>query len=197
MDDPSELLPDASAPDLDDRERAILASLPAEGAGRVAFQGLRRRLDLHQQALTRTLRRLQRYDLVEGDDDGYYRLGGERNPPRHRGCCGARPGQAPVALGVLPSHLDAERVRDHLGGRWFQGLRWYGWRRGPGGLELQWLTEPRNDLVTLHLDAHRYAVHAEVEEPPGAGAGAAAASTAPLLAALAELFPGGDGASAS
>lgn len=178
---------DAPTPlSLEDREVAVLSELAREGEARVAFQGLRRRLELHQEALSRTLRRLEGRGLVGRDAQGYKlteqgfaALQGRRvvDVPRQA---------VTVVQALLPPHVTPEGVAGHLARRWFRGLRWYGQSEAPGESTLTWLVEPGNAKVRVRVTAGSIALEVE-----GAGQGFAAARA--VLAALAELYGLGDG----
>lgn len=179
--------------DLGERERSVLAHLPPEGGGRTGFEGLRRRLDLHPQSLSRVLDRLADRSLVASDDDGYHRteegggaLAGE--PPELPGCP-----RVPVAAGTLPPSVDPGRVREALGGRWFDGLRWFGWRDRGEAEDLLWLTDGDHALVALRLTGDRYLLGGEPRDPTSEAHPSVAA--APIVTALGEVVGGADGAS--
>lgn len=147
---------------LEPRQVRVLWELSRLGDATVAFSGVRRRLDLHPQALTRTLDRLVQADLVARTDDGY-RLtdAGFRSVA----CCAgeAGPRTAPLFAAVVPPHLDPDDVADRLAGRWFQGLHWYGRADGPGEVTLAWLTDPDARIVRLRMVGGTLTVEAEVD----------------------------------
>lgn len=177
---------------LDERERRVLAQLPREGAGGTAFEGLRRRLDLHPQSLSRVLDRLGDRGLVAGGDEGYHRPpeGGralEAEPPAVPGCP-----REPVAAGTLPPGLDPEHLREELSGRWFDGLRWYGWRDRPDGADLLWLAEGDDAMVALRLTGDRYLLGAEPRDPTAVAHPSVAA--APLVEAIGSIVGNPPGA---
>ncbi len=160
------------------RPRLILQELARDNA-EVTFTGLRRRLGIHPQALTRELRRLEEEQLVERAA-GSYRLtqDGEARVSQ------AEPQSAAELLEVLrlllPPGADAETVARALAGRWFNNLRWYGRADGPGELVLLWLTEDQGSLVRLRLVAGTLVIEAE--------SGASEPGIAPLLAAVARAL---------
>lgn len=171
--------------DLDERELRVLAQLPRGADGRTGFEGLRRRLDLHPQSLTRILDRLGDRSLVASDEDGYHRTPeGVRalaaEPPTVPGCP-----SLPVAAGRLPPSVDPDQVRDELAGRWFDGLRWYGWRRRDDASDLLWLTEGDHALVALRLTGDRYLLRGEPRDPTSVAHPSVAA--APVVTALGEI----------
>ncbi len=172
---------------LEDRDRTVLAELAREVDAWVTFQGLRRQLGVHQQALARTLRRLEADGLVAHDGKGYQLT--DRGAAALQGHAFPRPAAPPLPLleALLPPHLGAGDVAAQLSRRWFGGLRWYAQSEGPGETVLHWMTENGKGRVTVrvHGGALRMEVQADPEDPTG---GFSAAR--PVLAALAEIYGG-------
>lgn len=177
-------------PDLDDREMDVLTELARDEDGRTAFQGLRRKLGLHQQALTRTLRRLERQGVVQHDADGYALTGQGHAALRGRASLApARGEMLPVLQALLPPTVTAEDVAQRLARRWFRDLRWYGRSDAPGGTTLTWLTVDGGLRVRVRFAGGMAAL--EVEVPPGERLQAFPAAQA-VLRAVSELYaPGG------
>lgn len=169
---------------LDDREMDVVQEL-ARGEGRTAFQGLRRRLGIHQQALTRTLRRLERQGVVERAADGYALTGHGLAAVRQKPALARTGDILPILQALLPPSVTAEDVADRLARRWFRDLRWYGRSDGPSGITLSWLSVDRGALVRVRF-ASGLAV-LEVEVPHGARLQAFPAAQA-VLKAIAELY---------
>ena len=178
---------------LEERERDVLRQLAREVDAWVSFQGLRRQLGLHQQALVRTLRRLQAQGLVARDGRGYQLT--DRGSAALRGAGAGEPARdvLPVLHALLPPHVQPGDVASQLSRRWFGDLRWYGQSEGPGETALHWV---RGDArVTLRV--HGGSVQLDVETPPGADAARAFAALRPVVAALAEMYgPGPHGGAA-
>lgn len=178
----------ATAAPLEERERTVLTELAREVDAWVTFQGLRRQLGVHQQALARVLRRLEQQGLVAHAGKGYQltdagmsALSGASTRPA------ARP-VVPVLTALLPPYVQPGDVAAQLSRRWFGGLRWYGQSEGPGETSLHWMSEKARVTVRVSPGS----VTLEVEDEPEAP-GRAFAAARPVLAALAELY----GASAS
>ncbi|MDX1612626.1 MAG: hypothetical protein R3185_09655, partial [Candidatus Thermoplasmatota archaeon] len=71
----------------------------------------------------------------------------------------ARCGDAPLAQALLPPEVTAEQVADHLEGRWFQGLHWYGRAGGFDELTLVWtLTADEGARVRLRIQGNLFSV---------------------------------------
>lgn len=175
--------------DLDDREFDVLAELAREREGRTAFQGLRRRLGLHQQALTRTLRRLERSGAISHDDSGYSLTGQGHAALRGRAPLATQGEILPVLQALLPPSVTAHDVADRLAKRWFRDLRWYGRSDAGQGTTLSWLTVDGGRMVRVRFASGMAVL--EVEVPPGERLGSFPAAQS-VLRALADLYSASD-----
>jgi hypothetical protein len=170
---------------LGEREAQVLEELAAHNSSQVAFQGLKRKLELHQEILARTLRRLERDGLVRKESSGY-----ALTPVGARSLRGRLTGSGPIPAttildAILPPHLDAKVVASQLSGRWFRGLRWYGSSAEEDATVLTWLTEPGNRPVRLRIGGGRLKLEADASlEGPSGSFGAARS----VLAAIAEVY---------
>src|SRR6058998_752156 len=95
----------ASLDDLRDHDREVLEFLSQDPSSQVAFQGLRRRLGIHPEQLSRALHRLADDNLVEHTDLGY------RVTPRAMQVLspGSLPSEEPgviILQTYLPANLD-------------------------------------------------------------------------------------------
>jgi DNA-binding IclR family transcriptional regulator len=177
----------APLPALEERERNVLAELGRDVDQWVSFQGLRRQLGVHQQALARVLRRLAEHGLVAHEGKGYHLTTAGHAALRGAGRAPERP-VLPVLQALLPPHVQPRDVAAQLSRRWFGGLRWYGQSEGPGETSLHWMAGQARVTVRVAPGS----VHLEVEDD-GQPAAAAFAAARPVLAALSEIY----GASAS
>lgn len=179
--------PDAPAPvalgGLEDRERSVLAQLARDLDAWVSFQGLRRQLGVHQQALVRTLRRLQSQGLVAHDGRGYQLTDQGAAALQGSSLRVFEAARLPLVTALLPPHVGAGDVAAQLSRRWFGGLRWYGQSEGPGETSLHWVADKVR--VTVRVSAGSVQLEVEHAETDQARAFAAAR---PVLAALAELY---------
>lgn len=176
--------PPEQAP-LEDRERSVLAELARELDASVSFQGLRRQLGLHQQALTRTLRRLEDAGLVTRAERGYHLTDLGARALRDRIERAPRAHTATLVQALLPPHVAGGEVAAQLARRWFGGLRWYGQSDGPGETTLHWVVEPGKQRVTVRVTAGSITLEADV---PPQDASRVYAAARPVLAAIAEIY---------
>ncbi len=131
------VLPDPDR--LPGHDQDVLRLLGEEAPAEVTFQGLRRRLGIHQESLARALRRLEDDELIVRTEEGYrIRTQGLALAPREE-----PPGAVaalPLLRTVLPGREAARRATEALRQRWFSNLRWYGQSQDAAGATLSWTT---------------------------------------------------------
>ena len=123
----------------DCRQLEVLSALSQEENATYSFQGLRRKLGLHQEMLSRTLDRLEEQELVERMDDGY-RINSKENLGFDYSIETA-PAETEVVTACLPSSVNVSFVLSALKGRWFHEFRWLGYSQISSGLTLSWITD--------------------------------------------------------
>ena len=146
--------------DLRESDREVLELLGNEPASAVGFQGLKRRLHLHPEKLSRALRRLERDDLVEKTELGY-RIGERARDLLTPTAMKPAIPSVPILQTFLPPEVDLQELATYLRGKWFGPLRWYGLMETPEELTLSWLSEDdaiqidaRLRTGALSIDAH-------------------------------------------
>jgi DNA-binding HxlR family transcriptional regulator len=145
-----------STNDFHNNDNKILALLNEAGSN-YSFKGLMRKLNLHQQSLSRALHRLEEMELVEKSPVGYRlsKAGAnamsrtellQQHKPRGREYMQLL--QTYIPLNVKPSEV----IR-YLIGRWFKNLRWIGMIRSDTGYTLQWTSDDGSFQINLRLIA--------------------------------------------
>ncbi|MCI0557052.1 MAG: MarR family transcriptional regulator [Nitrososphaera sp.] len=121
-----------------------------EAGSKYSFKGLMRKLNLHQQSLSRALRRLEELGLVEKTAEGY-RLG------RLADSIGLRP-RTPKGTDYMqllqtyiPVNVKPGEVVRRLVGKWFKNLRWLGMIESGTGYTLQWASDDGSFQINLRL----------------------------------------------
>jgi DNA-binding Lrp family transcriptional regulator len=125
--------------ELDYRQREVLSALSEEQKATYSFQGLRRKLGLHQEMLSRTLDRLEEQDLVERTQDGYRANLGKR--ASRFGHVGTSSTEARALTAYLPHGVDPNHILNGLKGRWFSEFRWLGYSAAPSNLTMSWISD--------------------------------------------------------
>jgi DNA-binding Lrp family transcriptional regulator len=131
-----------AAPDfysLSERDTDVLSLIDEEGLITFTFDGLKRRLGLHPETLSRILSRLEQEGLVKKTPEGYKvtpkitKL--KLHPTRHEAS------SVSLLQTFLPSDMLTQRLIVELKGRWFGVLRWLGVSENSEGVTLKWVTE--------------------------------------------------------
>jgi hypothetical protein len=145
-----------SIDDFHNNDNKILALLNEPGSN-YSFRGLMRKLNLHQQSLSRALHRLEELNLVEKSPLGY-RLSkagaiavSKTELLQHQKPMGREYMQ--LLQTYIPLHIKASEVMRHLIGRWFKNLRWIGMIRSDTGYTLQWVSDDGSFQINLRLIA--------------------------------------------
>jgi DNA-binding HxlR family transcriptional regulator len=146
-----------SATDFHNNDNKILALLNEYGSN-YSFKGLMRKLNLHQQSLSRALHRLEEMELVEKSPVGYrlsktgataisrIELLQQQHKPKGRE-------YMQLLQTYIPLSVKASEVMHHLIGKWFKNLRWIGMIRSDTGYTLQWTSDDGAFQINLRLIA--------------------------------------------
>jgi DNA-binding Lrp family transcriptional regulator len=137
--------------DVRNNDKKILSLLRKEMWSTYSFKALERKLDIHQQSLSRALKRLLDLNLIEKTSLGYKlveRSAYNFNPilednllneeleidksKKHRK-------YKQLIQIYMPVKGNIEPIVDHLTGKWFGNLRWLGLIKKETGFRLQWI----------------------------------------------------------
>ena len=113
---------------ISDKGRIILHIINEENLKEFSFDGIKRRIGMHQETLSRNLNRLEDQHMVEKTANGYratakakrsilHLLDNTNNVSVH----------IPLIQTVLPQDIDCQQLLTSLRGRWFGRLRWLGY----------------------------------------------------------------------
>jgi hypothetical protein len=151
--------PDVEEFDLDDRELEVLKLLSSDHNAYYSFQGLRRRLGLHQETLTRTLKRLEEAHAIEHSPDGY-KVRGSGNTFSFTVRTGV-PNTRPVIEAYLPSQIDVTVLFQKLRGRWFSNFRWLGYSQDGNSLSMSWISEDGRMQLQARINSGKITIAAD------------------------------------
>lgn len=152
--------------DLREHDREVLEFLSQEPESQVAFQGLRRRLGIHPEQLSRALHRLAEDALVERTELGYRatsRALGVLSPGPLRS---EEPGVT-ILQTYLPADVDLRALVQALRGTWIGPLRWYGLTESDDGMRLGWTLEDDTIRLETLIRPGQLIVVARVNSPDG------------------------------
>ncbi len=129
----------------------------------LAFQGLKRRLGMHQETLSRALQRLADDNLVERTEDGY-RLTQHGSEITHIPARGHSTKGTSLLETYLPSDVPATDVISRLKYSWFSRLRWLGYSNNENETLLTWVTDDGNTQVRARFKNNHLSIEIDTED---------------------------------
>jgi DNA-binding transcriptional ArsR family regulator len=125
---------------LSETDTNVLNFIGDEGLTRFTFDGLKRRLGVHPETLSRTLSRLEDQGVIEKQTDGYRVTSKARKLPNSQ-TLGTKESSVPLLQTLLPPEVPVKQIVSDLAGKWFGDLRWLGYAKNSEGITLKWITE--------------------------------------------------------
>ncbi len=145
---------------LSERDEDVLVFLGEEEFQTFTFEGLKRRLGLHPETLSRILDRLEAEGAIAKSSEGYTVKREIAKQLRHSH---SRSADTRVMLlqTFLPSDMPVEMLVSNLRGRWFGLLRWLGLAEGTEGIALKWVTEDGDIQVDAKITLNALTIEAK------------------------------------
>ena len=150
-------LPDWS---LSERDVDVLAFLGEEEFNFFTFEGLKRRLGLHPETLSRILDRLEAEGIVKKSSEGYTVTKEIAKHIKHHSGNSSE-SRAILLQTFLPSDLPVEQLVSNLRGRWFGLLRWLGLAENSENITLKWVTEDGDIQVDAKITLNALSIEAK------------------------------------
>jgi DNA-binding HxlR family transcriptional regulator len=140
-----------SETDFHNNDNKILSVLNEAGSN-YSFKGLMRKLNLHQQSLSRALHRLEEMGFVEKSSLGY-RLSKSGESIISIADLHTPKGREYMQLlqTYIPLNVRAVEIVRQLVGRWFKNLRWLGMIESGTGYTLQWTSDDGSFQINLRM----------------------------------------------
>jgi DNA-binding transcriptional ArsR family regulator len=145
-----------------ERDADVLDLISEEDLALFTFDGLKRRMGLHPETLSRILSRLEQEGIVEKGQGGY------RVTSKIDEFLGPHPicsdqSRVPLLQTFLPSDMSVQNLSSQLRGRWFGLLRWLGSseRKGREEVALKWITEDGGIQVDANVSDRALTIEAK------------------------------------
>jgi hypothetical protein len=150
-------LPDWS---LSTRDMDVLEFLGEEGFRFFTFEGLKRRLGLHPETLSRILNRFETEGIIKKSNEGYTVV---TEITKHLKQSNPNSSGSRVSLlqTFLPSDMPVEQLISDLRGRWFGLLRWLGLAQNSEDITLKWITEDGDIQVDAKITMNTLSIEAK------------------------------------
>jgi len=126
-------------------------------AQNVSFQGIKRKLGLHQETLSRALHRLQRDGFIERLQQGYRISNKGRATIISQNTVFVEPSyydeRYPISVlsAMLPEDVNVQDVVSSLSYKWFGNLRWLGFGESRDSTTMSWITSDSDLRVTVKI----------------------------------------------
>ena len=158
MDENWQEFPDSS---FNERDLNVLNLIGEEGLTSFTFDGLKRRLGVHSETLSRILCRLRDQGLVEKLPEGY------RVKTKVKEFVPMQPLDAdeprvPIMQTLLSPDVPVQHVISDLSGRWFGVLRWLGYSENKESVTLKWITEDGGVQVNAVFSDNQLSIEAKL-----------------------------------
>jgi DNA-binding HxlR family transcriptional regulator len=141
-----------------DNDLVILRAIGDDDAAKeLSFQGIKRKLGLHQETLSRALHRLQRDGFVERLEHAYKisPKGLSTISHDHTGLSPKLEVIDPYSVSLLqaklPADVNVNEIVDALSYRWFGNLRWLGSTLTPDSAILSWIASDSGLKISVRI----------------------------------------------
>ena len=135
---------------LSERDADVLNLISQEALTRFTFDGLKRRLGLHPETLSRILGRLEQEGIVEKGPEGY-KVTSKIDEFQSMHSNISDEARVPLLQTLVPTNVSVEQLILNLRGKWFGLLRWLGCTEGEDGIVLKWTTEDGGIQVNVNI----------------------------------------------
>jgi hypothetical protein len=133
--------------ELEERDVAVIQVIHTEDLTYFTFEGLKRRLKIHPETLSRILTRLTEDEVLKKTDNGYSLTARGKQLTKQQ-TPSATPEKLPVLQSFIPPEIPVDTIASDLKGKWFGSLRWLGYSVSQGTVELKWITTDGEVIVS-------------------------------------------------
>jgi DNA-binding transcriptional regulator YhcF (GntR family) len=137
--------------DFHNNDNKILSLLHQHTGSYFSFKGLMRKLNLHQQSLTRALNRLEELGLIQRSVNGYKLNKCDQKSAISLPDKRKRSEYMQLLQTYIPKGIQKEEIMQALNGRWFNRIRWIGLMESEFGYMLQWINEDNTFQINVRM----------------------------------------------
>ncbi len=144
-----------------ERDTNVLHVIEEEDLTSFTFEGLKRRLGVHPETLSRVLYRLEDQGIVEKGVEGY-RVTSKAKEFLKLHSFNARAPSMNILQTLLPPDVPIQHVVSNLKGKWFGVLRWLGYSENDEGVTLKWITEDGGTIIAANFSYGKLNIDAKL-----------------------------------
>ena len=138
---------DISDLDLKQRDINLLNIIDEEDLNNFTFEGLKRRLKIHPEKLSRILSRLTNQEIIKKQNNGY------TITTKAKKIMKSKPTDldtqnTPLLQTFLPPNISIKDLVDNLRNKWFGQLRWLGCSSSNKKITLKWITTDCRNIIS-------------------------------------------------
>jgi DNA-binding HxlR family transcriptional regulator len=129
-----------------------------EDTKELSFQGIKRKLGLHQETLSRSLHRLQRDGFIERLEHAYrispkgvLTIGDEKKISPLSKLDSVDPYSVSLLRAKLPPDVNTTDLVNSLSYKWFGNLRWLGSTLAPESATMNWITDDTGQKISVRI----------------------------------------------
>jgi len=152
---------DTSDLNLTDRDINILEIINEEDLTNFTFEGLKRRLKMHPETLSRILYKLAEQEIVKKGEKGYALTSKAKKILQSTASKTTNP-SLPLLQTFLPPQIPIKKIISNLKGKWFNQLRWLGHSITNKGITLKWITEDGGNIISAFVSQGKLQIEAKM-----------------------------------
>jgi hypothetical protein len=152
---------DVSGSSFSEGDTAVLNTIEEESLTVFTFDGLKRRLGMHPETLSRVLCRLEDQGMIEKTAGGYQVASKANESPRLRGLTTGK-SKVRILQTILSPNTPFQQIVSKLKGKWFGLLRWLGYSENEEGITMKWITEDGSVQVDANFSEIELRIEAKL-----------------------------------
>lgn len=147
--------------EFNERDTNVLHIIDEEDLSSFTFEGLKRRLGIHPETLSRVLYRLADLGIVKKGAEGYTVTPKAKELLKSHSLASKVPSLCLLQT-LLPPDVPVQYVVSKLKGKWFGVLRWLGYSESREGAVLKWITEDGGIIISATLSLGQLNIDAKM-----------------------------------
>jgi hypothetical protein len=147
--------------ELKERDFNVLQIIDEENLTCFTFEGLKRRLKIHQETLSRILSRLTEENILKKTNSHYTLTSKAKELLKTQNQESGNP-SLPLLQTFLPPQISVNKIVSNLEGKWFGTLRWLGYYITNEDIALKWITTDGETIISAIFSQSKLYIQAKM-----------------------------------